>query len=370
MKVFFPLQVFYPSQAGGTANAVYWLAKGLVKTGIEPTIVSTDIGLSAGTNRNEWITSDAGRIIYVKTLSRHFPLRQTIVALRNVSKADIVHLSSIFFPTCFVMGLAASVLRKRIIWSVHGELAQAALKHSRFRKLPVLWLIKAFMSRRALFHSTSDEETQSIKQTFGNDVSVVQVSNYIEVPPLVERQPDNYLAFVGRLNPIKAVDNLLQALARSQAFLQSDFVLRIAGKGDPTFEANLHALVSRLGLDDKVVFLGQVEGDEKEKLFANAYFTILPSHSENFGLTVLESLAQNTPVLVSRGAPWEQVEKEKVGFWVENSPDELARYIDEILALSETEYAGYRERSRDFVIREFDIERNIGKWTEVYEKLV
>ena len=42
MKVFYPLQVFYPSQAGGTSNTVYWLTKNLVKEGFEPVLVASD----------------------------------------------------------------------------------------------------------------------------------------------------------------------------------------------------------------------------------------------------------------------------------------------------------------------------------------
>jgi glycosyltransferase involved in cell wall biosynthesis len=118
-----------------------------------------------------------------------------------------------------------------------------------------------------------------------------------------------------------------------------------------------------------VEFIGQVEGDEKQKLLANAFWTVMPSHTENFGLVVLESLAQNTPVIASKGSPWEVLEKERLGFWVENSPEELSRTLDKIVRMERSEYEDYRSRGRDFVIENFDMSRNISKWSETYRSL-
>jgi glycosyltransferase involved in cell wall biosynthesis len=95
----------------------------------------------------------------------------------------------------------------------------------------------------------------------------------------------------------------------------------------------------------------------------------MPSHTENFGIVVLESLAQGTPVIASRGTPWKCLEDEKIGFWVENTPESLRQKIDEILQMTSAEYDQMRKRSRTFVIREFDIERNIDKWLELYNLL-
>ena len=96
-------------------------------------------------------------------------------------------------------------------------------------------------------------------------------------------------------------------------------------------------------------------------MLADAFWTIMPSHTENFGMVVLESLAQSTPVITSKGTPWASLEEERIGFWISNEPEILAAKIDEILTMSKAEYEGYRGRSRGFVEREFDISRNIEK---------
>jgi glycosyltransferase involved in cell wall biosynthesis len=369
MKIFFPLEVFYPSQAGGPANTIYWVTKNLQNFGFEPIIVSTDKGIRPEVPLNRWIDSDGGKAIYIKTLNLNFPFTQTIVSLFNFYRADVVHISSFFFPTAFVTALAARFLKKKLVWSARGELDTVALEHSRLRKLPILWIIKKFIGKYPVFHATCDEEAVYIKKVFGESALIVQIPNYIEIPAEHERSAGKYLLYIGRIHPKKAIDNLIKALQLSEEFMKSEYVLKIAGTGKKQFEDELRELVAKLDLSEKVIFVGQVEGEAKQKILADAFWTIMPSHTENFGIVVLESLAQSTPVIASKGSPWASLESEKIGFWTGNAPAELSLKIKEILNMPKSEYEEYRQRCRGFVEREFDIEKNIEKWIELYKNL-
>jgi glycosyltransferase involved in cell wall biosynthesis len=318
---------------------------------------------------NKWLESDGGKVIYVKTKSLNFPFHQTFLALLNFYKADIIHLSSFFFPTAFVTAFAARFLNKKIVWSARGELDTVALKHSRTRKLPVLWCLKKLFKKYPVFHSTCPEETEYIRIVFGEQARVAEIPNYIEIPEKTDRNAGKYLLYIGRIHPKKAIDNLIKAVLKSEEFMNSEYVLKIAGSGKQEFETDLRGLVEKLELNKKVIFVGQVEGLEKQKLLADAFWTIMPSHTENFGIVVLESLAQSTPVIASKGSPWASLEDERIGFWTENSPEMLAAKISEVLNMPTFEYEEYRARCRGFVEREFDINKNIDKWVELYENL-
>src|SRR5688572_31456292 len=177
MKVFFPLEVFYPSQAGGTANAAYWLTKNLVLEGFQPIVIASDEGLTPDIPLNRWRENEAGRVIYIKTRHVNFPVGQTLYSLRHFHNSDVVHLSSVFYPAAFITAIAARLLGKRTVWSVHGELDPEALKHSSGRKAPILRAIKWLMGNYPLFHSTCDEETKYIHDVFGESVRIAQISN-------------------------------------------------------------------------------------------------------------------------------------------------------------------------------------------------
>ena len=114
MKIFFPVEVFYPSQAGGPANSIYWLTKNLVSEGFEPVIVSSDKGTRPGLPLNQWSENEAGKVIHVKTKSLVFPIGQTVRSLVNFHRADVVHLSSFFYPVSFITAFAARALKKKL----------------------------------------------------------------------------------------------------------------------------------------------------------------------------------------------------------------------------------------------------------------
>ena len=369
MKLLFPVEVFYPSQAGGPANTVYWLTKNLKSRGFEPIVVASDKGLSKEVIRGRWKESDSGRLIYVKTRQLHVPIGQAAVALKQLIGADIVHLSSIFYPAAFLTAVAARLMRKKIAWSPRGELSEYSLNYSGKRKAPILWAIRKLVGNSVVFHSTSDDETADIKRQFGELVRIFQIPNYIEVEPEATVPKSKYLLYLGRFHPKKGIDELLRAAAISDAFRGSDMILKIAGRGKPEYEQELRDLSRDLGIGDKVEFVGHQEGKEKNELLAGAYFTFMPSHTENFGIVVLESLAQNTPVVASIHTPWEALEREGLGFWTDNSAEALAQIIDRILAMDEAEYSQYHGKCRNFVLTHFDIRNNMDPWLELYESL-
>ena len=200
---------------------------------------------------------------------------------------------------------------------------------------------------------------------------ICEIPNYLELPPPILKNIDQkYFLYVGRLHPIKAIDNLIEALALSYKFLKSEFVLFIVGDKETEYAQNLLDLTIKLNLSDKVQFLGHLENNEKQEIYAHAYFTFLMSHSENFGNVVVESLAQGTPVVASKGTPWQILENKNAGFWIDNSPQSIAEMIDKILAIDIHNYKEMANSAEKLAREQFDIKKNIQKWIHVYLKIM
>ena len=118
------------------------------------------------------------------------------------------------------------------------------------------------------------------------------------------------------------------------------------------------------------MFIGPVQGEQKEALYANAYLTVLPSHAESFGNVVMESLAQGTPVVASTNAPWQVLETERAGSWVSNAPKPLREAIEKYLLMPPDTYTGYRDRASSLAQRCFDIAENTGEWERLYQAAI
>jgi glycosyltransferase involved in cell wall biosynthesis len=142
------------------------------------------------------------------------------------------------------------------------------------------------------------------------------------------RIPGPFVLFVGRLASNKGLVELLQAFA-TVARDEVDAQLVLIGE-DGGMRATVEARIRGLGLESRVHLLGHVPD---ESLLAAAYreatLTVLPSEYEAFGLVLLESLAQGTPVVASRvgGIP-EFVEDGRSGLLV--PPGEVAPLAEAI----------------------------------------
>jgi glycosyltransferase involved in cell wall biosynthesis len=155
------------------------------------------------------------------------------------------------------------------------------------------------------------------------------------------------LLSMGRLDPIKGLENLIVALRHLRA---PRFSLKIFGAGDPRYQASLEALAAEHGVRERISFLGPVSGEAKRSAFVSADVCVVPSFSENFGMVIAESLAHGTPVVASTGTPWQIVQSASIGRWVSNDPLTLANTID---SMRGEDLASMGRRAREVMESEF-----------------
>jgi glycosyltransferase involved in cell wall biosynthesis len=129
------------------------------------------------------------------------------------------------------------------------------------------------------------------------------------------------LLFVGRLDIQKNVARLLDAMAQ----VDEPVRLRLVGDGD--LRQDLLAQAARLGLGDRVEFVGRKHGDDLLKEYADAELFVLPSDREGMALVVLEAMAAGLPVLAT-AVPGNIETVEGAGVLAEPNPQALAAAID------------------------------------------
>ena len=108
--------------------------------------------------------------------------------------------------------------------------------------------------------------------------------------------------------------------------------LVIAGNDEEGHTQQLKDLVNKYGLHDKVEFKGPRYGNERYSLLLGADMFVLPSLSENFGNTVLESMALGCPVIVTSDVGLaSKVEQTNSGIVVNGKPEGIAEGINRLL---------------------------------------
>lgn len=372
MKILYPILAFYPSQRGGPSVAISWMVKALRESGVDTTVISTNYHISSSSNikTDEWITNMYGKIIYCSYFIRKFPLRALLLSVVHVRRNDIIHLNSLYDPFDLIIGLWAALNKKVLVWAPSGVLDKEAIKYKRRKKIAYLYLFKKIFASNVVFHCSSPQESLDVRRIFGTKARMIEFPNYIELVKKLDMPIRKAFLFVGRINPIKAIENLILAVESSKVMKESDFILEIVGDFNNAYGLRLIELVNRKNLNDKVFFLGHQEGIKKHELYSSSYFLILPSHSENFGNVVTEALSQGTPVIASLGSPWEILETKKSGFWCKNDYGTLASHLDKVIRMSSAEYLLYREKAYEHVMSEYEVFSNIHKWVRGYQRLL
>jgi glycosyltransferase involved in cell wall biosynthesis len=282
----------------------------------------------------------------------------------------LIHLTAVYnFTTLPTLALSAA-LDRPLVWSPRGALQR--WEGTRRVAVKAAWetACRAIAPRRLALHVTSaGEEEQSRGRLPG--VPCARIANGVLVPEATPRAPRSAgaplrLLFVGRLDPIKGIENLVKACARLGE-RAGPWSLAIAGAGEATYARWLQTLIAELGVGERVRMLGHVEGEDKERAFVEADLLVAPSFSENFGVAIAEALARGLPVIASRGTPWQELEERGAGFWVDNDPAALANAIARAAVMP---LAAMGARGRAWVEETFSWDRIAADMAALYERLL
>lgn len=111
-------------------------------------------------------------------------------------------------------------------------------------------------------------------------------------------ESDKVLLYLGRVEQRKGIDISLSAFAQiADNFPDSKFV--IAGPEEDNYKKTLVEMVSKLNIIDRVIFTGYLNPSQRLEALVDANLFILTSHSENFGMSVVDALAVGLPVIIS-----------------------------------------------------------------------
>jgi glycosyltransferase involved in cell wall biosynthesis len=177
----------------------------------------------------------------------------------------------------------------------------------------------------------------------------------------------NFL-FLGRVHPKKGCDILLEAFAKLNSREPASLIL--AGPDQIGWESDLRRQVARLNLTDRVVFTGMLQGAMKQGALASADAFVLPSHQENFGISVVEALAASVPVLISnRVNIWREIEADRAGNVESDDVAGTTRLLQRWIDTPPAERQTIRQNARNCFARRFEINRAVDSLLQILDEL-
>jgi len=191
-----------------------------------------------------------------------------------------------------------------------------------------------------------------------------------ELAPRGER----IILHVSTFRPIKRIGDCVRVLARMKELESgsgSPFRVRLVMCGNGPERAEAEALAAGLGVADLVSFVGKQPQSQVREYLSVADLLLLPSQSESFGLTALEAMASEVPVIATRvgGIP-EVVEDNGCGFLFEIGDIERMASAALNVLKDDTERRRLGARGREIAISNFTTDRMIPQYEHLYERLI
>lgn len=246
-------------------------------------------------------------------------------------KAELRNAAHLYLYSCWTFPVwwgAYCARRLCVTYSVapQGCLDPVRRAYGKVRKLLAWYCFdRALLRRAAWLHATAQSEAEWMRGALGCHCPPVRIiPNGVDdvcFDAVPEQARTKTVLYLGRIHPLKGLDLLLDAWQKLSP--PADWELVIAGPDDgytlPTVP-NVRRLPPCYGAD-------------KVKLLKSASIFILPTRSENFGIVVAEALWCRTPVICTKGAPWEILGD----YWTDISVDALATALDKLMSLTPAE---------------------------------
>jgi glycosyltransferase involved in cell wall biosynthesis len=365
-------------RAGGPCQGIRNLATEMVKNGNSVEVVCLDDPRSdylskaflpihaLGTGRGAWN--------YHPRLSPWFH--------QNLPRFDAIILNGLWQYPGYALLKAT---RQRLVPSYfifpHGML-DPWFQHTSERRLKALrnWFYWKFVEQRVVGHAaalffTCPEEMRLARGTFrpyrptrelsvGYGVARPAQLNPAMTQAFASRCPEvgdkPFWLYLSRIHPKKSVDLLLKAYAtvcRSPGHSLPPKLV-VAGPGlETAYGQSMRRLASEICPPDTVFWPGMLAGDAKWGALYRCEASVLPSHQENFGISVVETLACGRPVLVSNQINiWHEIETDGAALVQPDSLEGTVRLLSGWLDLSPAARNAMADRARPCFQRHFSIE--------------
>jgi glycosyltransferase involved in cell wall biosynthesis len=287
--------------------------------------------------RDCWVPLGKAQVRYLT------PEQLTLGYLTELVRAtphDVLHLNSFLDPTFTIKLLLLRRLGKisspLVVLSPRGEFGHGSLRLKYPKKKIYIELSRGVGFYNGVFwHASSKHEADDIATEMrvprssirsALDLPVKDAGIAVAPDPEGERLKVVYLA---RLTREKNLDGALRILQGVKVPITFDIV---GPREDPKYGDECDALVAQLPANVEARYLGPVAPEDVFEMLSRYDLSFLPSHGENYGHTIAESISVGTRVLISHTTPWHNLKDDGLGWDIHL--DDTARFVEVIHTLA------------------------------------
>jgi glycosyltransferase involved in cell wall biosynthesis len=365
------------SRYGGPAKLVPLLTKYLDKLGVENKIFTIkEFDLESNPILDEYnyniYKSKITKLKFLGKLRFSSGFKKTLE--QEILNCKIVHIHGIWTYPIYCSYKLAKKYKLPYVVTINGMLYGWCLKQNELIKKVMMRLFVIEMLKSAnLIHITEPNEEIALRN-LGVNTECILVPNGIELENRYDKldsatlqkiefkEHKRYLMFLGRIVHNKGLHYLINSYKELKAKYRDIELLVVGGVEEQSYFDSLEKIQG-------VRFLGQLDGIEKHTIFSVSDLFILPSKSENFGISIAEAMSYKLLVITTTGTPWRELKEKNGGWWVDLNQENITKAIDEALSLTDKESMEKRNNGWK-IVRNYTWEKQALKMKKSYEKIV
>lgn len=348
MRLILITGAYFPSlKYGGPVLTNHYLAKALIKLGHEVLILTTDIDgddrLDVPNDETEWDGVPVRYCRWIKCPLPYYSYELGRELARRAAMFDIALISSSWTMYGVAAGQACRKTGMPYIMYGHGSYGSIHMKRGSFKK-KLFWNIldkRLYNKASHVVALTKTERKQMLDMGIQTPITIIP--NGVEIDTLNKSEPRSdidekwnqlagrpYILFLGRIEKIKGLDMLLKAFAQIQA-RYPEYMLVLAGPDERSYKKELCHLSCELSIEKSVIFTDGVYGSLKKTLLDNANVFVLSSYGEGLPMAVLEAMASEVPVLITKSCNLPEVSEYRAGIEVDSTVISVKEGLKELL---------------------------------------
>jgi glycosyltransferase involved in cell wall biosynthesis len=233
----------------------------------------------------------------------------------------------------------------RVVMAPHGMLDSWALARSRLKKR----VARVLFADRVLaavdcFHALAVSEADALR-ALGLRAPIAVIANGVALPAKTSAAGGRpRLLFLGRLHTKKCIGELIEAW-NVVGVEAPDWELQIAGPDELRMRGRLRDATKV----SNIRFVGELQGEAKERAYAEAHAFVLPSRSEGLPMTVLEAWAYGLPVVMTEACNLSEGFARDAALRVEPDVTSIVDGLRRLVAMSHRDRLAMGARGRALV---------------------
>lgn len=375
MRVVFATPFYVPDlRFGGPPQKIHSVAQGLIDFGHTVRVLTFqhDDGRADGETKIDRVS-----VRYLPWRGRglrQIPLAWDVMR-REIVPAQVVHCYGLYTALIPLATQAANRAGVPVVQEPLGMYPPRA-RNQPAKNLYNRWITRRLFNGAAAIIAASESEAADLKR-FVPHANIVHRPNGIDLKAYASLPSGDELRriwnippekkivlFIGRISPIKNLEELVQAFARASL---TDCHLVMVGPSEPQYEKRLRALVHRENIRATVLLAGPLYDDQQKAALAIADLFVLPSTSESFGNAAAEAVAAGVPVLLTQTCGIAPIIHGRAGLAVPLGVENLAQGLRSMLDPGVRDQMTARS---DEVKRELSWDEPIAQTVALYARII